>query len=253
MKLYKIFLIAILAVGLQSCKKESPIEDIGGATGNNEHMASLRVTLNNRNPALGDSIVVTASTWHIKDQIAKVEFIRTVVEKYAVNMELTNTSLNSWLDDKTPAFLIADSLYKNEVWKVVTKAELNPYFETLTDSYVIRQSYKEFKQSDVKDAALINAISNEGFLSLKDHLSRKINVLDYKLLFPTAPAGDISGTTLTAAGKLNLMNNLTRELLISKVLKTATKKGDLILSLKVKVTAQQAAVNEVTNVFQTKY
>lgn len=253
MKLNKTFLVAVLAIFMLSCKKESPIEHIGSATGNNEHMASLRVTLNNRNPLLGDSIVVTASTWHIKDQIAKVEFIRTVVEKYAVNMELNNTSLNSWLDDKTPAFLIADSVYKNEVWKVINHADLNPYFETLTDSYVIRQSYKEFKQTDVKDAALINAISDEGFVSLKDHLSRNINVLDYKTLFPTAPTTDVSGATLTAAGKLNLMTNLTRALLISKVLKTATKKGDLILTLKVRVTAQQAAVNEVTNVFQTKF
>ncbi|TKC05121.1 hypothetical protein [Pedobacter frigoris] len=252
MKLYKIFLVAVLAMFVLACKKESPIEDIVGSS-NDDHRASLRVTLNNRTPALGDSIVITASTWHVSDQIAKVEFIRTAVEKYAVNLELNNTSLNSWIDDKTPAFLIVDSLHKEEVWRTVDKSDLNRYFETLSDSYVIREAYKEFKQADAKDAALINAISEEGFKSLKDLLSRSINVLDYKALFPAAPAGDISGASLTAAGKENLNKNLTKQLLISNALKTATKKGDLIVTLKVKVTAQKSAVNEVINVFQTKY
>lgn len=236
-----------------SCKKESPIENIGDATGNNENRASLRVTLSNRAPALGDSIIITASTWHSSDQIVKVDFIRTVVEKYAVNMELNNTSLNSWLDEKTPAFLIADSLSKDEVWRSVNAGELNRYYETLSDSYVIRQAYKEFKQKDIKNAELINSMPDESFLSLKDLLAKSINVLDYKALFPAAPAGDISGAALTASGKANLMANLTKQLLISNALKTATKKGDLFLSMKVRVTAQKAAVNEVINVFQTKY
>lgn len=253
MKINKIFLIAVLAIFMLACKKESPIEHIGSATGNDEHRASLRVTLNNRTPSVGDSIVVTATTWHVLDQINKVDFLRTVVEKYAVNLELNNTSLNSWLDDKTPAFLIVDSLHKEELWQSVSGNNLNRYFETISDAYVIRQVYKEFKPAELKDAALINAISDEAFRSLKDHLSRNINVLDYKTLFPTAPATDITGSVLSANGRNNLNANLTRQLLINNVLKSAYKKGDLILSLKVKVSAQKTSGNEVVNVFQTKY
>lgn len=253
MKLNKIFLVAVLAMVVLACKKESPIENIGSVTGNDEHRASLRVSLNNRTPAVGDSIVITATTWHVTDQINQVDFIRTVVEKYAVNLELNNTSLNSWLDEKTPAFLIVDSLYKDEVWQTVDHSSLNRYFETISDAYVIRKVYKEFKPAEVKDAALINAMPDEAFRSLKDHLSRNINVLDYKALFPTAPASHITGSVLSAEGKANLNANLTRQLLISNVLKSAYKKGDLILSMRVKVGAQKTAANEVINVFQTKF
>lgn len=253
MKINKICLIAAMVIFMLACKKESPIENIGSATGNNEYRASLRVTLNNRTPAVGDSIVITATTWHALDQINKVDFLRTVVEKYAVNLELNNTSLNSWLDEKTPVFLIVDSLYKDESWKSISGDGLNRYFETASDAYVVRQVYNDFKPVDLKDAALINAMPDEAFKSLKDHLSKNINVLDYKTLFPLAPVTDITGSVLSSGGRNNLNANLTRQLLINTVLKSAYKKGDLILSLKVRVTAQKTAANEVINVFQTKY
>lgn len=253
MKLNKIFLIAILAVFVLACKKDSPIGNIGSPTANDENKASLRVTLSNRTPSVGDSIIVTATTWHVLDQINKVDFVRTVVEKYGVNLELNNTSLDSWLDEKTPAFLVVDSVYKEELWQSVSGNVLTRYFETASDAYVIRQAYKDFKPKDLKDAALINALSDEAFRSLKDHLSRNINVQDYKALFPSAPTTDITGSVLSSNGKANLNANLTRQLLINTVLKSAYKKGELILSLKVRVTAQKTAGNEVINVFQTKY
>ena len=239
MRFYKIFLVAGLAITVLSCKKESPIEDLGNALENNAHRASLRVTLNNRAPAIGDSIVQTASTWHISDKIDKVEFSQTVVEKYAVNLKLNNTTLNAFVD-AVPVFIIVDSLAKDIVYKTITNQnkELDAFFETLSDAYVIRDVYKGFMPKDIKDAALINALPDEGFASLKNLLSLNINILDYKALFPNAPATDISGTALSAAGKANLNANLTRQLLISNALQTATKKGELMVSLKVKVTSQ---------------
>lgn len=254
MRFYKTFLIAGFAITMLSCKKESPIVDLGSALENNAHRASLRVTLNNRAPAIGDSIILTASTWHISDKIDKVEFSETVVEKYAVNLKLNNTTLSSFVDD-VPVYIVLDSLEKEKIYKTVSSEnnELGKYFETLSDAYVIRDVYKKFMPRDVKNADLINALSDEGFASLKSLLALKINVLDYKALFPTAPASDISGAVLSAAGKANLNSNLTKPLLIANALQTATKKGSLIVSLKVKVTAQNTATNEVVNVFQAKY
>ncbi|WP_304064803.1 hypothetical protein [Pedobacter glucosidilyticus] len=254
MKCINIFLIAGLALGLLSCKKESPITDLGNTLDNNAHRATLRVTLNNRAPAIGDSIILTASTWHINDIIDKVEFSETIVEKYAVNLVLNNTTLNSFVDD-VPVYLVVDSVATDNIYYTIINEnnELNKFYETLSDAYVIRNVYKKFMPQDIKDAELINALSDEGFASLKDHLSRNINVLDYRALFPTAPASDISGGSLTAAGRANLNANLTRQLLINNALRTATKKGELITNLKVKVTSQNKAFNEVLTVFQAKY
>jgi hypothetical protein len=254
MRFYKIFLVGCLVISMLSCKKESPITDLGNPIASNAARASLRVTLNNRTPAIGDSIILTASTWHVKDIIDKVEFSETVVEKYAVNIVLNNTTLNSFVDD-APIFIIVDSLVKDQVYYSIINQnnELNKFFETISDAYVIRNVYKKFIPKDIKDAELINALTDEGFASLKNHLSRNINVQDYRALFPSAPSSDISGSTLTAAGRANLNANLTKQLLINNALKTATKKGELIVSLKVKVTSQNNAFNEVVTVFQAKY
>lgn len=254
MRFYKIFLVAGLAIGMLSCKKESPITDLGNPTASNSARATLRVTLNNRAPAIGDSIIQTASTWHVNDKIDKIEFSETVVEKFAVNITLANTTLNSVVDAK-PVFLVVDSVAKNNIYRTINNQnnEFNSFFETFSDAYVIRDAYKKFIPKDIKDADLINSLTDEGFASLKNHLGFNINVADYRILFPSAPSTHISGAVLSATGRENLNANLTKQLLITNGLRTATKKGDLIVSLKVKVFSETTASNEVVNVFVAKY
>lgn len=250
MKKYIVFLLAGVALTFSSCKKESPLESLGHSNG--AVQASLRVTLNDRNPLPGSDIIITASTWHINDEIETVEFYKTSLEKYTVNLELENTELNNWKSGENPVFLIADSLVNNELWKTVGKSELNSYFQTVADAYVIRQVYEDFNPVQLEGVDLINSLTDSDFASLKSSLSNNINPADYRIMFPTAPASDIQGAVLSTAGKLNLVTNLTKTLLIDNM-KSAYKTGQLIAQLRVKVTAKGNAVSEVNNEFQSKY
>lgn len=236
-----------------SCKKESPIKDLGHVGQSDAHKASLRVTLNDRNPSVGSDIIITATTWHISDQIEKVEFYKTAIEKYTVNLELANTELNNWKANENAFFLIADTLSKKEIWKSVSKNELNSYFQTVADAYVIRGIYQDFHPVDLHGADLINSLTVESFESLKIALSNQIVAADYKILFPNAAPNHTSGVSVTSEGKKNLVNSLTKSNLIANGLKSATKVGQLVVQLNVKVTAEGNAVSEVNNEFQAKY
>lgn len=257
MKLHKLFLLAGLAVSMLACKKEDMVGRLGNSpTG--EVVPEVRVTLNTRRPALGDSVVLTTSTWHKSDKITKVEYFATQYDEYGINLNLRNTSLNTYTDT-LKNLIVVDTLQNNVPYFSVSSENkaLDNYYVTESNNYVIRGAYKEFAVSNLVDQELISSLPANVFELLKTQLAVAIKVADYALLFPTAPNENyiMSGTVKTGIstlGKSFLIENLTAEKL-NAILIDATKKGRLNTVLTVKVSAQKSAKTEVTNEFETTY
>jgi hypothetical protein len=257
MKLHKLFLLAGLAVSMLACKKEDMVGRLGNST-TGEVVPEVRVTLNTRRPALGDSVVLTTSTWHKSDKITKVEYLATQYDEYGINLSLRNTILKTYTDS-VKNLIVVDTLQSNEPYFSVSaeNKELDKYYVTESNNYVVRGAYKDFAITEIKDADLINSLPAEVFELLKTQLAVAIKVADYALLFPTAPNENytiVSGakTGISTLGKTYLIENLTADKL-NTILLEATKAGSLKTTLTVRVSAQKSAKTEVVNEFETAY
>ncbi|WP_207428727.1 hypothetical protein [Pedobacter sp. SYSU D00535] len=261
MKLYMIALMAGLMMSMAACKKQSPVEELGATSG--RLRAEVRVTLSNRRPALEETVRVTASSWHTEDRISKVEFLHTLIEKFGVKLQLDNTTFSTW-SSTDPVMVVTDTIKKNEVWKSVSSVnkELDNYFVTATNNYVISGDYTLFKPVPgtyaMEGQELLMKLSEEAFSILRNQLSFVIAVADYQKLFPNAPAANYttSGTTRTGisdAGRAYLRANLTRQLLVDTGFKSLKKEGTLRAILTVRTIVDSGAAAEVVNEFESTF
>gem|GEM_PF-733630 len=261
MKVLKIFMITGLAVSMLSSCKEDDMFDNLGSSSSGEYQAQLRVTLNTRRPAVGDSVILTANAAHRSDKIKSVEFVATQVEKYGVNIELGATTVTTYnAEDGVALMIVVDTIVNNVVWKSIDNAggALNDYFVASTNNYVVNGVFKNFEPTELEDEDLIQSLPNEAFEILKNQLAPKITVADYLLLFPTAPNEHfvMSGATKTAVsatGKAYLRENLQKDNLISGGLVSAKKAGTILTKLTVKLTSENQTVSTVSNDFETPY
>lgn len=210
----------ILGVLIISCKKNDPIGDLGKT--NNEFASQLRVTYNSTRPAIGDTLIISASTWQRDDKFQKVDIYETIVETFGINMTLKNGTniLTKTADEST--LTVVDSILKKKVMMEVVAADMDQYWVTSSNNYVIRKEYVvELKTGKyANDATLIQGLSDGEFSVIKGLLSYVINKNDYLLLFPGAPATHFTtgGTyILSTIGMANLRENLTRAVLISNI------------------------------------
>lgn len=245
---------------MMACKKESAIENLGSAS-NSGYNAELRVSLSTRAPALYDTVIVTASTWQKNDKIAKVEFLKTMIEKFGVTLELENTTIETW-DDTAPLLIVTDTASKEEAFRTINNDELNNFFVTASNNYVIRTEFVDFKPFvgtyPANGAELLRQLPNEAFEILKSQLTFYIGVADYEKLFPSAPndhytMSGSSRTGISTVGKTYLKSNLTRQNLIDNGLKSITKIGTLTAIVTIKVTTEGGAVVTSQSSFSSTY
>lgn len=225
----------ILGVLIISCKKNDPITELG--TTNGQFAGQLTVTFNSTRPAIGDTLTVTASTWQRDDKFQKVDIYETIVETFGIDMTLKNGTniLTKTADEAT--LTIVDSILKKNVVMEVLAADLDKYWVTRTNNYVITKNYVvEMKTGKYANGAtLIEGLSEGEFDVIKGLLSYVINKSDYLLLFPGAPASHFTtaGTyVLSATGMAYLKANLTKSTLISNIA-TIKKVGNYSLTVDV--------------------
>lgn len=262
MKIKNIFWIASIPFLMMGCKKESPLEDLGGSL-NNDYRAELRVSLDKRVPLLGDTVEFTASTWQKNDKIKQVAFLKTLVEKFGIIFELDNTSFNTW-DATNPVLVVTDTIQNKVSFKTVTSSnkELDNYYVTSSNNYVVDAEFTDFKLIDGAYPAsgnnLLLQLSTEAFEILKSQLAYHISVADYAKLFPTAPVTNytLSGSTrvgISTTGKNYLRENLTKQQLINNGIKQIKKNGRFYATVTVEVTTENGAVTNIANSFESVY
>jgi len=220
-------LCALLPILVLGCKKNNPITELGSTT--NEFSAQLTVSYNNTRPLFGDTVVVTASTWQKDDKIDRVVFFETLYESFGIDLSLPKGTAIKTKDVTLPGgtakfstLVLSDTLKSRAIWQTVLAQNLDSYWETLTNNYVIRQPYiltpVTGKYPD--GTALIHALSETDFGILKSLLAYSILKEDYLALFPDAPAAHFATAgpyVLSAVGISYLKDRLTRDNLIKNV------------------------------------
>lgn len=253
--LNKYIYLSLIIPFIISCDKNDPITELGDSNG--QFLASLSVSYSNSKPALGDTVVVTASTWQRDDKISKVEMTETVVENFGLNFTLSKgTHISTFDAEKKISLLkLTDTIAKSEPWFVINNQnkELDQYFVTLTNNYVIRARYP-FKHKDGKyknDASVFNELTTDEFAVIKSILAYQISQTDYKAIFPTSPASHLSTGTyaLSNEGMAFLKANLTKELLIQHIA-SVKKAGTYSSEVFTHVTTPSGAVKSSNTTFQ---
>lgn len=231
--------IAIFSVvlGLSSCKKNDPITELGSSNG--QFSAQLSVSYNNTKPALGDTVIVTASTWQRDDKMDKIQFKQTIFESFGIVLSLQkgtkiDTKENVESNTSYSTLILSDTIKNKDVWDTVLEKDLDNYWVTASNNYVIRKPY-ELKRVAGKypnDVTLISTLSPVDFGVLKSVLAYNITKDDYLLLFPNAPANHFTSTALSQIGIDNLKANLSKEGLTS-IIKDIAKKGTYNVTIEV--------------------
>lgn len=241
----------MMCLFIMSCKKNDPISELGNT--NNEFVSQLRVTYNNTSLLFGDTLVISASTWQRDDKFQKVDIYETVVETFGVNMVLKGgtTVITKTADESTLS--VVDSILKKSLMLEVKAADMDKYWVTVSNNYVINHRYlvKLKPGRYTNDVTLIQNLSDGDFDVLKGILAYGITRNDYLTFFPTAPASDFktSGTpVLSAAGIANLRQNLTRAMLVNNVL-TIKKVGNYGLTVDVEAITPTNAITPSTRTF----
>lgn len=249
----KYILLVVTVWGLASCEKNDPITELG--TTNGEFSAQLSVSYNNTRPAIGDTVIVTASTWQRDDKFDKVVFYETIFESFGIELDLQKgTSIKTKdqvLNSNTYSTLIlTDTIKSKAVWHTVLAKDLDNYWVTSSNNYVIRVPY-EVKRIDGKypsDNTLITSLSSSDFSILKSLLAYSITKEDYLLLFPNAPTNHFTngGTyVLSTIGMSNLRDNLTSDKLLG-ITKSVVKKGSYNVTMNVESITPTGAITSAT-------
>lgn len=236
---------------MMACKKNDPITELGDT--NNEFVSELRVTYNNTALIIGDTLVISASTWQKDDKFKKVDIYETLVESFGIDMTLTKGSavVTKTTDEST--LTVVDTLSINNVLKEVLATDMDQYWVTVTNNYVINQNYivKVKPGKYANDITLIDKLPAESFDVLKSILAYSISKSDYLLLFPAAPVTDFTGEKLSSAGMINLRMNLTKAKLVP-IVKTIKKIANYTLTIDVASITPTNAATLTTKNFNIK-
>lgn len=254
--LLKYSFLGILCCSLFSCEKNDPLSELGETNG--QYAAALTVSYNTTKPLVGDTVVVTASTWQKDDKIAKLMMTETIVEDFGIDLKLENgTVIKTFDSEAKESFLkIADTTVNDRVWFEIDNSnnQLNNYFVTLTNNYVVRARYpfeiKEGKYSN--DLNLISQISESDFAVVKSLLAYRITAADYIAIFPDAPSNHFTngGTyVLTSLGMGYLRENLSKELIIPYLLEVK-KVGTYQVGITTSVSTPTGALSSSSTTFE---
>lgn len=244
----------MMCLFITSCKKNDPIAELGDT--NNEFATQLRVSFNNTSVLFGDTLVISASTWQRDDKFQKVDLYETVVETFGINMTLKNGTaiVTKTADESTLS--IVDSILKKSVMLEVKAVDMDKYWVTASNNYVIRHPYlvKSKPGRYANDVTLIQNLSDGDFDILKGILAYTISKADYLLLFPGAPNTHFAtgSYALSAVGIANLRQNLTRPTLINNVL-TIKKIGNYNIVIDVEAITQTNVITSSTRPFNIAF
>ncbi|WP_437920184.1 hypothetical protein [Sphingobacterium sp. LRF_L2] len=238
---------------LNSCDKNDPITELGETNG--EFSAQLSVSFNNTKPLIGDTVIVTASSWQRDDKIEKIEFQETIVESFGILVSLENGSTIQTKDQEVSGvtfstLVLNDTIKNKSVWNVVERDELDSYWVTASNNYVVRRNY-ELKRLDGRypsNTSLLSTLSVSEFEVLKSILAYAINREDYLLLFPDAPSTHFTNAgayALTQLGINNLKENLHVNTLLTAV-KSVGKKGTYTITIQVDAVTPTGTVTTTT-------
>ncbi len=234
-----------------SCKKNDPIDELGDTNG--QFATQLRVSYNNTKVAFGDTLVVSASTWQRDDKFQKVDLYETVVETFGINMTLKNgTSVVTKNADES-TLSVVDSILKKSIMLEVKAEDMDRYWVTVSNNYVIRHEYlvKQKTGKYANDVTLIQGLSDADFDVLKGILAYSITKNDYLALFPGAAADHFTtgGTyVLSAKGMANLRQNLTKAGLVG-IVQTIKKVGNYSIVVDVEAITQTNTITPSTRTF----
>lgn len=245
------YICSLLVIGMVvSCKKNDPITELG--TTNGEFAGTLRVSYNNTRPAIGDTLVITAAVSQRDDRLDRVVFYETVFETFGMTLQLEKgTSLETRIPIKdSSTLMITDTIKVKSIWKEVLRTNLDDYWVTVSNQYVVRGDYKVNKLEGKypNDMSLINELSDNDFDVLKSLLAYAINRDDYLSLFPGAPATHYTTTGLTQLGINHLKANLTKAILLPAV-KSVIKTGIYSVIIEVDVITPTGATTTATRTF----
>lgn len=234
-----------------SCEKNDPITELG--TTNGEFAATLRVSYNNTRPAIDDTLIVTASVSQRDDRFDKVVFSETVFETFGIDLQLLKGTAIKTKEETFSTLLVTDTIKTKTAWKEVKRTELDDYWVTVSNNYVIRADYKVQQATGIypNDATLIGKLPDNEFAILKGILAYSITKDDYLSLFPGSPATHFttSGTyALTALGMENLRANLTKAALLP-IVKSTVKIGLYSVKIDVDAITPTGATTSTTRTF----
>lgn len=241
----------MICLFIMSCKKNDPIAELGET--NNQFATQLRVSYNNTRVAFGDTLVVSASTWQRDDKFQKVDLYETVVESFGINMVLKNGTvvLTKTADEST--LTVVDSILKKSIMLEVKAADMDKYWVTVSNNYVIRHEYlvKQKTGRYANDVTMIQSLSDGDFEVLKAILAYVITKNDYLSVFPGAAADHFTtgGTyVLSAKGMANLKQNLTKNGLAG-IVQTIKKVGNYSIIVDVEAVTQTNTITPSTRTF----
>ncbi|MCA5005717.1 hypothetical protein [Sphingobacterium bovistauri] len=249
--IFKYMILAVFTLGVVGCDKNDPITELGSTNG--EFSAQLSVSYNNTRPAIGDSLIVTASTWQRDDKFDKIVFYETIYESFGVEIKLKHgTSINTkdieQDNNKYSTLIMSDTIKSRGEWGKVLAQDLDKYWVTVTNNYVIRLPYT-IQRLDGKypsDNSLITKMTTSEFAILKSLLAYNITKEDYLALFPGSPSSHFTTAgSLTNVGMDNLRSQLTSQKLL-EITNAVVKKGAYTVALVVDVITPTGAVTSST-------
>ncbi|EFK58420.1 hypothetical protein ACFU8T_17625 [Sphingobacterium spiritivorum] len=251
-KITNILYAVVLACALISCEKNDPISELGETNG--QFAAQLRVSYNNTRPAIGDTLQVTASTWQRDDKFSEVRFMETIVETFGINMSLKNGTQLLTKGETESTLTVIDSIAKANSWLKVAAADMDKYWVTVTNNYVMVGRYpmviKEGKYPN--NSSLITKLSDQEFEILKGLLAYTITRADYLVLYPSAPASHFTngGTyVLSQTGINNLKQTLTKTQLLP-VVNSIKKVGKYSVTIDVAAITSTGTATVATRTFE---
>lgn len=239
-----------------ACEKNDPITELGVTNG--QYAAQLRVTYNNTRPAIGDTLIITASTWQRDDKYSKVVFYETIFETFGLKFSLENgTVINTKeveVNDITfPTLLITDTVKNKSVLRTIDASEMDSHWVTVSNSYAIREEYI-FKKIDgdyPNNSELVDKLTAVEFDIVKSVLAYSITRDDYLALFPDAPSSHFTtgGTyVLTQEGINNLKANLSKAMLLP-LISQLEKTGSYSVRIDVDAITPTGATTSTTRTF----
>lgn len=217
-----IYLIFIsIAISIASCEKIDNLAEMGTLTEvefANSNLSAIAAT------AVGDTITLTNSCWAVNDNIAKVEYahkgfkLATLAVKWKISANSVNYEYSYSFN--------TDSI-KVEETPIATVTELNPFYQTLYNAYVVKQPFvipTDYAVVKVEGEEVVTDMDAVYFQKFVDYFATKLNKDVTTALFPATATDD--GTlfvkvdeaftgALTDAGKQYIKDNLTKAIINS--------------------------------------
>ncbi|SFC43332.1 hypothetical protein SAMN05421747_1118 [Parapedobacter composti] len=248
MKKIYILLSTLLAGFFAGCEKNDPITELGISNG--EYTAELRVTYDNTRPAIGDTVIVTASTWQRDDRYDNITFYETIYETFGLDITLEHGSNFRTVAETYTTLSVTDTILAKRAWQTISHDELMQYWVTNTNNYVIPGEYVITMQEGKypSNGSLIEALPDNEWQVLKSIVAYNINGTDFEAIFPDAPDETVSGATVTAEGRAYVRNNLSRQELAGSVTQIS-KLGTYNVVIEVEATTPTGAITATTRTF----